>query len=95
MKNHYLSKTIATIFLVALCISCKDPYPYGYHEYVEVVNNSDSPIYIVGISAEYNPYNQTVLNNGLIRPVWYNYLFTGEIIITGIINWISLENYED
>ena len=55
MKNHYLSKTIATIFLVALCISCKDPYPYGYHEYVEVVNNSDSPIYIVGISAEYNP----------------------------------------
>ncbi|MBQ6046165.1 MAG: hypothetical protein IJL38_00900 [Bacteroidales bacterium] len=55
MKNHYLSKTIATIFLVALCISCKDPYPYGYHEYVEVVNNSDSPIYIVGVAAEYNP----------------------------------------
>lgn len=42
-----------------------------------------------------NPQNQAALNNGLIAPAWYNYLFPWEIAITGIINWLSLENYED
>jgi hypothetical protein len=55
MKNHYLSKIIAIVIIIALGVSCTDPYPYGKHKYVDVVNNSDSPIYIVGISAEYNP----------------------------------------
>lgn len=39
--------------------------------------------------------NQAVLNNGLLRPAWYNYIFPGEILITGFINWLSLENYEE
>ena len=39
--------------------------------------------------------NQAVLNNGLLRPAWYNYFFPGEILITGFINWLSLENYEE
>ena len=42
-----------------------------------------------------NPQNQAALNNGLLYPAWYNYLFPGEIIITGLINWLLLENYED
>jgi RHS repeat-associated protein len=70
-----------------------------FNKYIDSYSGWDfdsNPIIGYDNSLPYNnPYNQTVLNNGLIRPVWYNYLFTGEIIITGIINWISLENYED
>jgi RHS repeat-associated protein len=39
--------------------------------------------------------NQAVLNNGLLRPAWYDYILPGWFAITGIINWLSLENYEE
>lgn len=41
-----------------------------------------------------DPQNQVALNRGLLGLAWYNYLLPGEIIFTGLINWLSLENYE-
>ena len=52
----------------------------------------ENPILSYDESRPYdNPQNQAALNNGLLRPAWYNYILPGEFVITGIINWFSLE----
>lgn len=71
------------IFVLTLLLSCE-----GLLLGQQVSLNDD------GLSYD-NPQNQIALNNGILHPAWYNYLLPGELILTGLINWLSLENYKD
>lgn len=37
--------------------------------------------------------NQSALADGKMRPAWYDYLLPGDYVISGLLNWLLLENY--
>jgi len=42
-----------------------------------------------------SPNNQVALNNGLLRPAWYDYILFKDLVGSGMINYFSLENYTE
>lgn len=70
-------------------------YNEKYHNY-SAWDFENNPIRGYDINLPYHhPCNQIVMDNGRLRPAWYNYFMLGDFCIAGIINYLVLEKSEN